>query len=74
MQTPEDVGEELLEAEGGKPAGHDPYLALRSGNYRCFAAGSIMAVAGQQMLGVAVGWQLYQLTGSATALGLVGFV
>lgn len=76
MPTPEDVDEELLETEAGagRPAGHDPYLALRSGNYRCFAAGSIMSVTGQQMLGVAVGWQLYQLTDSATALGLVGFV
>ena len=29
---------------------------------------------GFQMLGVAVGWQLYELTGSALDLGLVGLV
>jgi len=33
-----------------------------------------VASIGFQMLGVAVGWQLYELTGSALDLGLVGLV
>jgi len=35
--------------------------------------GSAFAILGQQMIAVAIGWELYELTGSATVLGLVGF-
>jgi len=55
-------------------AKHDPYAAFRVSNYRWFAAGHVMNVLGGQMAAVAVGWELYQRTNSATALGLVGFV
>ena len=34
----------------------------------------VLASMGFQMVGVAVGWQLYTLTGSALDLGLVGLV
>src|SRR5262245_66317117 len=39
---------------------------------RAFAAGRFAAVAGYQIISVAVGWQLYERTGQAWALGLVG--
>ena len=39
---------------------------------RAFAAGRFSAVAGYQIISVAVGWQLYERTGQALALGLVG--
>jgi MFS family permease len=39
---------------------------------RAFAAGRFAAVAGYQIVSVAVGWQLYERTGQAWALGLVG--
>jgi Major Facilitator Superfamily len=39
---------------------------------RAFAAGRFAAVAGYQVVSVAVGWQLYERTGQALALGLVG--
>lgn len=39
---------------------------------RAFAAGRFSAVAGYQIVSVAVGWQLYEQTGAAWALGLVG--
>jgi MFS family permease len=39
---------------------------------RAFAAGRFAAVAGYQIVSVAVGWQLYERTGRAWALGLVG--
>lgn len=39
---------------------------------RRFAAGRFAAVAGYQIISVAVGWQLYEQTGRAWALGLVG--
>lgn len=57
------------------PAGlrYDPYAALRSADYRNYALGNAFALLGIQMFNVAVGWELYQRTNSATALGLVGF-
>jgi len=54
------------------PARHDPYAALRLVDYRRFLIGGIMASAAAEMQVVAVGWELYERTHSATALGLVG--
>ena len=51
---------------------HDPYVALRLGTFRRYLAGHVLAVLGQGMLAVAVGWELYERTGSAFALGIVG--
>lgn len=63
------------ESPGGILArGHDPYAALRYEDYRRYLAGSLVATIGQQMTAVAVGWELYERTHSATALGLVGLV
>ena len=59
---------------GRRSGGHDPYAALQVIDYRRYLAGSVIAVIGQQMLGVAVGWELFERTRSATALGLVGLV
>jgi MFS family permease len=39
---------------------------------RAFVAGRFAAVAGYQIISIAVGWQLYERTGQALALGLVG--
>jgi MFS family permease len=55
-------------------ATHDPYAALRLGDYRRVLSGSVLAALGTEMQAVAVGWELYQRTGSAAALGLVGLV
>src|SRR5438876_5371425 len=54
--------------------GHDAYAALRNANYRRLLLGSLLASAGNEMQTVAIGWELYHPTGSATALGLVGLV
>ncbi|MBV8609033.1 MAG: MFS transporter [Singulisphaera sp.] len=54
--------------------GHDPYAALRLGDYRRFLLAMMVFTIGKQMQGVAVGWELYRRTGSAWALGLVGLV
>ncbi|HEY1017232.1 MAG TPA: MFS transporter [Herpetosiphonaceae bacterium] len=53
---------------------HDPYAALRLRDFRFFVAGVFLAVLGEQMLSVAVGWELYRRTQSALALGMVGLV
>jgi MFS family permease len=55
-------------------AEHDPYAALRSPDYSYLLAGNLLASVGTEMQSVAVGWELYQRTDSATALGLVGLV
>jgi MFS family permease len=53
---------------------HDPYSALRITNYRDYLIGSFLALIGRQAIGLAVTWEIYQWTHSATALGLVGLV
>ena len=53
-------------------AGHDPYAVLRNRNVALYLVGRLAASLGQQMLTVAVGWELYERTHSALALGLVG--
>jgi MFS family permease len=49
-----------------------PYAVLRNRNVLLYLVGRFVASLGQQMLTVAVGWELYERTGSALALGLVG--
>jgi MFS family permease len=52
----------------------DSLAAVRIPVVRRFAAGRILSALGSQMLSVAVGWQLYDRTNSAWALGMVGLV
>jgi MFS family permease len=52
----------------------DAYAALRHPFVRLFAIGRFAAIAGWQMINVAVGWQLYERTGDPWSLGLVGVV
>jgi MFS family permease len=51
---------------------HDPYAVLRNRDVALYLIGRLVAALGQQMLTVAVGWELYERTHSALALGLVG--
>ncbi|HEU5217503.1 MAG TPA: MFS transporter [Gemmatimonadales bacterium] len=53
---------------------HDPYRALREPGFRRYLAGNLIGTIGFQMQGVAVGWELYERTHSAFALGVVGLV
>ncbi len=53
---------------------HDPYLALRFRDFRLLLVGIFFAGLGSQMITVAIGWELYERTGSALALGFVGLV
>jgi len=53
---------------------HDPYAALQFGEYRYYLAGSLAVSVGSNMQSVAVGWELYERTNSAMALGWVGLV
>src|SRR5207302_8620706 len=57
-----------------EPRSHDPYAAFRFGDFSLFTAGNLLSITGRLMLAVAVEWELYARTHSATALGLVGLV
>lgn len=54
------------------PPLRDPYAAFRSRDFRLYSLGNFASVLGRQMLGVAVGYEVFRLTHSATALGLIG--
>jgi MFS family permease len=54
------------------PEGRDPYAALRYRDFRLVVAGRFVATLGEMMISVAIGWELYQRTNSALALGFVG--
>ena len=50
----------------------DAFAALRNPHVRRLAIARFCGVAGAQVVNVALGWQLYERTGSAWSLGLVG--
>jgi len=64
-------GEGSLELAPGK---RDPYAAFRHRGFSFYSAGNLVSVIGRLMLFVAVEWEIYERTNSATALGLVGLV
>ena len=51
---------------------HGPYSVLRNRDFLLYLVGRFIASLGQQMLTVAVGWELYERTQSPLSLGLVG--
>jgi MFS family permease len=53
---------------------HDPYQSLRLRDYRLLLIGNFIAAMGEQMLTIAIGWELYERTSSAFLLGMVGLV
>lgn len=55
-------------------ARHDPFAALRFRDFRLLIGGTFLTVVGEQMLNVALGWELYERTSSPLVLGLVGLV
>ena len=54
--------------------GHDPYAAFQFADFRRYVLAGTISTVGAQMQSVAVGWELYERTGSAMDLGLVGLV
>ncbi len=53
---------------------HDPFAALRLRDFQLYSAGGLLAIIGQQMQSVAVGWELYERTNSAMSLGFIGLL
>lgn len=70
-----ELPQEVLPQEIVKsPAVHDPYSAMRYRDFRLFFIGSVVSSVGTKMVEVALGWELYERTGSALVLGGVGLV
>ena len=57
-----------------QPAFVAPVSAFQFRDFRLFQLGRLSAALAMQMQGVAVGWQVYALTGSALDLGYVGLM
>ena len=53
---------------------HDPLAPFRLRDYRLVSAGILLAALIERSQGVAIGWDLYERTGSALALGTIGLV
>jgi MFS family permease len=53
---------------------HDPYTAFRQPDFRRYTIGWLTALVGMRVQSVAIGWEMYQRTGEALALGMVGLV
>lgn len=60
------------QAAGSPPGATGAYAILHNRDFACYLTGRLVAAFGQQMLAMAVGWELYERTGSALALGFVG--
>jgi MFS family permease len=62
----------VAQAGRGVPEPRDPYRALRFRDFRLLLVGVFLGSFGQQMLTVALGWELYDRTRSPLALGGIG--
>ncbi len=62
------------EVAAGEEKFHDPYAALRFQPFILLVVGRLVASMGEQMASVAIGWELYERTHLALALGGVGLV
>jgi MFS family permease len=64
--------ENLPDEPAAKPADESAYAVLRNSDFFRYLIGRFVASLGQQMFALALGWEIYDRTGSALALGLVG--
>src|SRR6185437_1496472 len=61
-----------LVASSPKIDDHGSYRALQFRDFRLLVVGAFLSMFGRQMLTIAIGWELYERTGSALVLGGVG--
>jgi len=59
-------------AEPSPATNPTPYGVFRNRDFRLYLTGRLFATIGQQMFAMALGWELYERTHSALALGFVG--
>jgi hypothetical protein len=67
-ESPENLPDEPVK----KDAAEGAYSVLRNADFARYLVGRFVASLGQQMLVVAIDWELYQRTHSALALAFVG--
>jgi MFS family permease len=70
----DEVAQEATESSTGSQRRPSSWSVLRNRNYGLLFWGQMISSAGTQMQVVAVAWQVYLLTHSAIALGLIGLV
>lgn len=58
--------------DSSAPPPHDAYAAFRIPGFRAYLSGNFVFLVGLQMQKVAIGWEVYERTGSALQLGYVG--
>lgn len=68
----QDASENAAPGDPDSAEGQNSYAFLWKRDLRLYLVGRLVAALGQQMFAMAVGWELYERTGSALALGLVG--
>jgi MFS family permease len=73
-QRPASAAAPAEAAINARPPARDPYAALRYANFAYYQLGWICAVIGDQIMEVAVGWDIYQRTHDPLSLGWVGLV
>jgi MFS family permease len=71
QESPENLPDEPLEKPAAS-AGESAYAVLRNADFFRYLIGRFVASLGQQMLVVAIDWELYQRTHSALSLAFVG--
>ncbi len=74
-EAPENLPDEPVadaDTGAGSAAGQSPYAVLRNADFFRYLIGRFVASLGQQMLVVAIDWELYDRTHSALPLALVG--
>lgn len=49
-----------------------PFASLKFPDFRLYYSGTVLSEIGSQMQLVAINWQIYEMTGSAWSLGLIG--
>ena len=64
----------MNQAPSSQPSPNDPYAPFRIRDYRLLMATVFMLAFVYLAQGVAIGWDLYERTGSALALGMVGLL
>src|SRR6267154_3061573 len=64
--------ENLPDEPAPKPAGESAYAVLKNADFFRYLIGRFVASLGQQMLVVAIDWELYERTHSALPLAFVG--
>jgi len=67
------IGNEASTPGRSRPLWQDTFAALKHPNYRLWFFGQMVSLMGTWMQSTAQGYLVYQLTGSPTYLGLVGF-